>query len=105
MFNWFKKKKSAEEELKERLAKSLENYSESEAEVETAPSDDSTYTDISVPGHVGKVRVKKYTASAVEQLTLTEFEEDVTIVGLDTPRDPWSNLPDSTQWHRENRGK
>lgn len=101
MFGWFKKKKSKDEVLREQLREKLKDYATPVANDVT----DTTWTEITLDDG-SYARVPKYTAKAVEELTLTEFEEDVTIVGLDTPKDPWANMPDSTQWHRaEKHGK
>ena len=103
MFNWFKKKTSADEELKARLAKSLEGYEASKMDPDTT---DTTFTDVEINGKM--MRVPKVTAKSIEDLTLTEFDYDVTIVGIDKEKkDPWSMNPaDNTQWHRaEKHGK
>jgi hypothetical protein len=96
MFNWFKKKKNKDEELKAKLAEKLKDYAAPVVEDTT----DTTFTDVEISPGV-TVKVPKINAKAIEELTLTEFEEDVTVVGLDAPKDPWSvNLADTTQWHR-----
>lgn len=101
MFGWFKKRKNNDVELKARLAKSLENYVPDETVIEIT---DTTWTDVTINGKV--LRVPKISPKAIEELTLTEFEEEVTIVGLDKTDDPWGNAPDSTQWHKaEKHGK
>ena len=83
MFNWFKKKPTKDDELKAKLAESLKNYN---------PEDDtdSTWTDIEVEGR--SVRVPKIKAQAIEELTLTEFEEDVTVRDLNRVDDPWTGV-------------
>jgi len=97
VFGWFKKKKNKEEELRASLAKSLEGYVPEEKVEEIT---DTTFTDVEISPGV-TVKVRKINAKPIEELTLTEFEEDVTIVGLDAPKDPWSvNPADTTQWHR-----
>ena len=103
MFNWFGKKKDKEAELKAKLAASLADYvAPNRDDAPTTP--DTTWTDVTINGKV--LRVPKISPKAIEELTLTEFEQEVTIVGLDKADDPWGNAPDSTQWHRaEKHGK
>jgi len=96
VFDWFKKKPTKDETVRASLAAKLKDY----AAPVTEDVVDTTWTEITLDD--GKrARIPKYTATPVEELTLTEFEEDVTIVGLDAPKDPWAvNPSDSTQWHR-----
>lgn len=107
MFNWFKKKPSKDEIAKAKLAEKLKDYVSEEKDV--VDITDTTWTDVEINGH--KMRVPKISPKAIEELTLTEFEQDVTIVGLDRtdydPDDPWAvNHSDTTQWHRaEKHGK
>lgn len=86
MFGWFKKKVDKEAELRAKLAASLENYiSDSEDDTST------TFTDIEVEGRT--VRVAKIKVDAIEELTLTEFEEDVTVNHLTNDiNDPWAGV-------------
>ena len=89
MFSWFKKKPSTDEELKAKLAKSLEKYSLRLGNDNT----DSTWTDIEVDG--GTIRAQKINVNAIEELTLTEFEEkEATVFDLTTTqnKDPWADV-------------
>ena len=96
MFGWGKKKPTKDELLKAKLQESLAKYA-----AEQEDTTDTTFTDVEIEGK--KLRVPKINAKALEELTLTEFEHEVTVVGLDhnKDKDPWSvNPADTTQWHR-----
>jgi len=105
VFNWFKKKPTKDETVRASLAAKLKDYAAPVTEDVT----DTTWTEITLDD--GKrARVPKYTATPVEELTLTEFEEkaeNVEVVGLDVPYDVWGvNKADTSQWHKaEKHGK
>lgn len=86
MFGWFKKDADPDAELRASLVSSLEKYNPDDV-----GDDDTTTTDIEVDG--GTVRVPKIKATAIEELTLTEFESDPTVNNLATDvTDPWSKI-------------
>jgi len=86
MFGWFKKDADPDAELRASLVSSLEKYNPDDV-----GDDDTTTTDIEVDG--GTVRVPKIKATAIEELTLTEFESDPTVNNLATDvTDPWSRV-------------
>ena len=101
MFGFFKKKETREEALRASLAKRLEAYTNNSVD-ET----NTNWTEITLHGEDKKVRVPKYTATAVEELTLADFNNAATVCEI--PRDyfdkndPWAvNTADAAAFDRQ----